>query len=50
MGDTVGMEKKKNLMEKTDELLVFIGTPGWVRTSDLRLRRPLLYPAELRAQ
>ncbi len=23
------------------------GTPGWVRTSDLRLRSPLLYPAEL---
>ena len=23
--------------------------PGWVRTSDLRFRRPLLYPAELRA-
>src|SRR5690348_11998958 len=25
------------------------GTPGWIRTSDPRLRRPLLYPAELRA-
>ncbi len=25
-------------------------TPGWTRTSDPRLRRPLLYPAELRAQ
>ena len=23
------------------------GTPSWVRTSDLRLRSPLLYPAEL---
>ncbi len=26
-----------------------IGTPYWIRTSDLRLRRPLLYPTELRA-
>ncbi len=25
----------------------FHGTPSWVRTSDLRLRSPLLYPAEL---
>jgi hypothetical protein len=22
--------------------------PGWIRTSDLRIRSPLLYPAELR--
>ena len=27
-----------------------IGTPGRIRTCDLRLRRPLLYPTELRAQ
>ncbi len=26
------------------------GAPDWIRTSDLRLRRPTLYPAELRAQ
>jgi hypothetical protein len=26
------------------------GTPGWTRTSDPRLRRPLLYPTELRAR
>ena len=25
-------------------------TPGWIRTSDLRIRSPLLYPTELRAQ
>jgi hypothetical protein len=25
------------------------GAPDWIRTSDLRLRRPTLYPAELRA-
>ncbi len=24
--------------------------PGRIRTSDLRIRNPLLYPAELRAQ
>jgi hypothetical protein len=28
---------------------IVIGTPERVRTSDLRLRRPLLYPAELQA-
>ena len=26
------------------------GTPGWIRTSDLRIRSPLLYPTELRAR
>ena len=26
------------------------GAPDWNRTSDLWLRRPTLYPAELRAQ
>ena len=24
-------------------------TPEWIRTTDLRIRSPLLYPAELRA-
>ena len=24
-------------------------TPGWIRTTDRRLRRPLLYPTELQA-
>src|SRR5439155_19897098 len=28
----------------------FSSTPGPIRTGDRRLRRPLLYPAELRAQ
>ena len=27
-----------------------IGTPGTIRTCDLRFRKPLLYPAELREQ
>lgn len=26
------------------------GTPGWIRTTDLRIRRPLLYPAELQGR
>ena len=26
------------------------GTPEWIRTTDLRLRKPTLYPAELRVQ
>ncbi len=26
------------------------GAPGWVRTNDLRLRSPLLYPTELPGQ
>src|SRR4051794_30491209 len=25
-------------------------TPGWVRTSNLRFRRPMLYPVELRVR
>ena len=25
------------------------GVPDWIRTNDLRIRNPLLYPAELRA-
>ena len=28
---------------------VLIGAPEWIRTTDRRLRRPVLYPAELRA-
>ena len=28
----------------------FISTPGRIRTCDLRIRSPLLYPTELRAQ
>src|ERR1700733_7433553 len=29
---------------KTQEVAEFIGDPGWIRTSDLQLRRLLLYP------
>ena len=31
------------------KLLTAFGAPGLVRTGDLRFRKPLLYPAELRA-
>ncbi len=31
-------------------IIVIIGAPGWTRTSDLRLRSPLLYPSELPGQ
>ena len=30
--------------------VVLLGAPAGIRTRDLRLRRPLLYPAELQAQ
>src|SRR5688572_24495246 len=30
--------------------LIEIGAPGRIRTADPRLRRPMLYPAELRAR
>src|SRR5690348_626909 len=29
---------------------IFSGAPDWTRTSNRRLRRPMLYPIELRAQ
>ena len=35
-----------NLAERLD----FIGVPDRIRTCDPRLRRPMLYPTELRAQ
>ena len=27
--------------------MLMVGAPDWIRTNDLRLRSPLLYPAEL---
>lgn len=40
-----------NLKQKTTvEAAVFCGVPGTIRTSDLLLRRRLLYPPELRAR
>jgi hypothetical protein len=37
---------KPKLLIKTG---IFNGAPGRIRTCDLRIRSPLLYPAELRA-
>jgi hypothetical protein len=42
-------QKKKALEEKPPKALVADGAPGKIRTPDLRIRSPLLYPAELRA-
>lgn len=36
-------------MKMKNKVNVLNGTPYWIRTNDLRLRRPLLYPTELRA-
>ncbi len=40
---------KKKGLAKTGETLGFTGAPGRIRTCDLRIRSPALYPAELRA-
>jgi hypothetical protein len=32
---------------KTPVFQGLLDAPGWIRTSDLRIRSPLLYPAEL---
>jgi hypothetical protein len=34
----------------TERVIGNIGAPGGIRTPDQWLRKPLLYPAELRAQ
>jgi hypothetical protein len=36
--------------ETSKYLILLVGGPGKTRTSDLRFRKPLLYPAELRDQ
>ena len=35
---------------RSDKWLKSNGDPEWIRTSDLRIRSPLLYPAELRGR
>ena len=45
---TYEMELKKAEIH-TDQLFNFGGAPGAIRTRDLWLRKPTLYPAELRA-
>ncbi len=39
----------RRFFKKSHKLLILNGTPYRIRTCDLRLRRPLLYPTELRA-
>ena len=41
--------RKNQRLEEVIKWLIINGTPYRIRTCDLRLRRPLLYPAELRA-
>jgi hypothetical protein len=46
---TAGLGTEKELMSLND-ISENSNTPEGIRTSDLRIRNPLLYPAELRAQ
>ena len=43
-------EKKKLSTSKKYSVSIVIGALGEIRTPDLRIRSPLLYPAELQAQ
>ena len=47
---TIASQNQKRPPSKTLLSGCFTGTPGRIRTFDLRLRRPLLYPAELLAR
>ena len=47
---TIAPFEAKKLLRKNSKSLDFSGTPGRIRTCDLRIRSPLLYPAELQAQ
>jgi hypothetical protein len=52
-GDYVGTippENKKGLQPKKSKTLDISGAPDRIRTCGLRIRSPLLYPAELQAQ
>ena len=42
--------KTEKAPTEVETLLISYGAPGVTRTRDPRLRRPLLYPTELRAQ
>lgn len=42
-------KKQKRLTAFCCKPLFFYGAPGTIRTCDLRIRSPVLYPAELRA-
>ena len=45
--------QKKNPRKRRDIRTIHrtsINARGWIRTNDIRFRRPMLYPAELRMQ
>lgn len=46
----IGTSARKFLVSLGLKQRTHIGTPGRIRTCDLRIRSPLLYPTELRAQ
>ena len=50
-GDTkeIPRNERKKISQKLLKEQDLKSTPGWIRTTDLRIRSPLLYPAELRA-
>jgi hypothetical protein len=52
MGTAWGLncQINKKVFRRTLKTLGISGTPDRIRTCDLRIRSPLLYPAELRAQ
>ena len=45
-----GLKRKNPSGDNHSDFISFFGAPGRIRTCDLRLRRPVLYPAELRAR
>ena len=47
MEDVEILQLRKNIKRTSSYLEVLFGEPGGVRTPDPRLRRPVLYPAEL---
>lgn len=47
---TSAVTPPSRLLSPLVQLLETLGAPGRIRTCDLRLRRPSLYPAELRAR
>ena len=47
-GTFVRVTKDNQLETEDPHFLACFYAPGWIRTSDIRIRSPMLYPAELR--